>query len=31
MEFIDVHLSHVAQMAWEGFLGTLDVALVDGV
>ena len=31
MEFIDVHLSHVAQMAWEGFLGALDVALVDGV
>ena len=31
MEYIDVHLSHVAQMAWEGFLGTLDVALVDDV
>lgn len=29
MEYIDVHLSHVAQMAWEGFLGTLDVALVE--
>ena len=31
LKYIDVHLSHVAQMAWEGFLGTLDVALVDGV
>jgi succinyl-CoA:acetate CoA-transferase len=29
MEYIDVHLSHVAQMAWEGFLGRLDVALVE--
>ena len=29
MEYIDVHLSHVAQMAWEGFLGPLDVALVE--
>ena len=29
MEYIDVHLSHVAQMAWEGFLGHLDVALVE--
>lgn len=29
MEYIDVHLSHVAQMAWEGFLGKLDVALVE--
>ena len=27
MEYIDVHLSHVAQMVWEGFLGHLDVAL----
>ena len=29
MEYIDVHLSHVAQMAWEGFLGKLDVALIE--
>jgi succinyl-CoA:acetate CoA-transferase len=29
MEYLDVHLSHVAQMAWEGFLGHLDVALVE--
>jgi succinyl-CoA:acetate CoA-transferase len=29
MEYIDVHLSHVAQLAWEGFLGHLDVALVE--
>src|SRR3954471_16366869 len=29
MEYIDVHLSHVAQMAWEGFLGKLDIALVQ--
>jgi succinyl-CoA:acetate CoA-transferase len=30
MEYIDVHLSHVAQMVWQGFLGHLDVALVEG-
>src|SRR3954451_5452503 len=29
MEYIDVHLSHVAQLAWQGFLGPLDVALVE--
>jgi succinyl-CoA:acetate CoA-transferase len=29
MEYIDVHLSHVAQMAWMGFLGHLDVALIE--
>jgi succinyl-CoA:acetate CoA-transferase len=29
MEYIDVHLSHVAQMAWMGFLGPLDVAVVE--
>ena len=29
MEYIDVHLSHVAQMAWLGFLGPLDVAVVE--
>ena len=29
MEYIDVHLSHVAQMAWEGFLGPLTLAIVE--
>src|SRR5688500_8724683 len=29
MEYIDVHLSHVAQMVWMGFLGHLDVALIE--
>src|SRR3954464_2627729 len=29
MEYIDVHLSHVAQLVWEGFLGHLDVALIE--
>jgi succinyl-CoA:acetate CoA-transferase len=29
MDYIDVHLSHVAQLAWEGFLGPLDVAVVE--
>ncbi len=29
MDYLDVHLSHVAQMVWEGFLGPLDVALVE--
>ena len=29
MEYIDIHLSHVAQMAWQGFLGKLDIALVE--
>ncbi|GAA2490059.1 acetyl-CoA hydrolase/transferase family protein [Streptomyces thermolineatus] len=29
MEYTDIHLSHVAQMAWEGFLGPLDVAVVE--
>lgn len=29
MESIDVHLSHVAQMVWEGFLGHLDAAVVE--
>jgi acyl-CoA hydrolase len=28
-EYIDVHLSHVAQVAWEGFLGPPDVAVVE--
>ncbi|MEO7131020.1 MAG: acetyl-CoA hydrolase/transferase family protein [Dermatophilaceae bacterium] len=29
MEYTDLHLSHVAQMAWEGFLGKLNVALIE--
>ncbi|MBS9533836.1 acetyl-CoA hydrolase/transferase family protein [Mycobacterium sp. M1] len=29
MEYIDVHLSHVAQMVWRGSLGHLDVAVVE--
>ena len=31
MEYIDVHLSHVAQMVWEGFLGPLDFAVIEAV
>lgn len=29
MDYLDVHLSHVAQMVWEGFFGHLDVAIVE--
>jgi succinyl-CoA:acetate CoA-transferase len=29
MEYLDVHLSHVAQMVWEGFFGHLDIALIE--
>ena len=29
MEYIDIHLSHVAQFVWCGFLGKLDVAIVE--
>jgi succinyl-CoA:acetate CoA-transferase len=29
MHFSDMHLSHVAQHAWFGFLGHLDVAVVE--
>ena len=29
MGYMDVHLSHVAQMVWEGFFGQLDTALVE--
>ncbi|MBK5957946.1 propionyl-CoA--succinate CoA transferase [Rhodoplanes elegans] len=29
MEYTDIHLSHVAQYAWFGFLGHLDVAVVE--
>jgi succinyl-CoA:acetate CoA-transferase len=29
MDYLDLHLSHVAQMVWEGFFGHLDLALVE--
>ncbi|ARU03295.1 propionyl-CoA--succinate CoA transferase [Comamonas serinivorans] len=29
MNYIDLHLSHVAQYVWFGFLGHLDVAVVE--
>ena len=29
MEYFDMHLSQVAPMAWQGFLGQLDVAVVE--
>lgn len=29
MEYIDIHLSHVGQFVWFGFLGKLDVAVVE--
>jgi len=29
MEYIDIHLSHVAQFVWFGFLGHLDVAIIE--
>jgi succinyl-CoA:acetate CoA-transferase len=29
LEYIDIHLSHVAQHAWFGFLGHLDIALIE--
>src|ERR1022692_1635225 len=29
LDYMDLHLSHVAQMVWEGFFGHLDVALVE--
>ncbi len=29
MDYLDVHLSHVAQMVWEGFFGHLDIAVVE--
>ena len=29
MQYTDIHLSHVAQLAWYGFLGKLDVAVVE--
>jgi succinyl-CoA:acetate CoA-transferase len=29
MNYLDMHLSQVAPMAWQGFLGELDVAVVE--
>ena len=29
MNYFDMHLSQVAPMAWQGFLGPLDVAVVE--
>ena len=29
MDYTDIHLSHVAQMVWEGFFGHLDVAVIE--
>lgn len=29
IEYIDIHLSHVAQHTWFGFFGDIDVALVE--
>jgi succinyl-CoA:acetate CoA-transferase len=29
MEYFDMHLSQVAPMAWQGFLGDLDIAVIE--
>lgn len=29
MDYIDMHLSQVAPMAWQGFLGRLDIAVIE--
>ncbi|QQS00676.1 MAG: acetyl-CoA hydrolase/transferase family protein [Austwickia sp.] len=29
MDYIDVHLSHVAPLVWEGFFGKLDAAVIE--
>ena len=29
MDYLDIHLSHVAQYAWFGFFGKLDLAIVE--
>jgi len=29
LDYVDIHLSHVAQMVWEGFFGHLDIAVVE--
>ncbi|SDU27713.1 Acetyl-CoA hydrolase/transferase N-terminal domain-containing protein [Gordonia westfalica] len=29
MDYVDIHLSHVAQQVWVGYYGTVDVAVVE--
>jgi succinyl-CoA:acetate CoA-transferase len=29
LDYLDMHLSHVAQMVWEGAFGHLDVAVIE--
>lgn len=29
IDYLDMHLSHVAPMAWEGFFGKLDTAVIE--
>ncbi|WP_298492021.1 acetyl-CoA hydrolase/transferase family protein [uncultured Maritimibacter sp.] len=29
IDYLDMHLSHVAPMVWEGFFGPLDVAVIE--
>ncbi len=29
LDYLDMHLSHVAQRVWEGFFGHLDLALIE--
>ncbi|PZU08272.1 acetyl-CoA hydrolase/transferase family protein [Sphingomonas sp.] len=29
MDYLDMHLSQVAPMAWQGFLGKLDIAVIE--
>ena len=29
MDYVDIHLSHVAQFVWFGFLGHLDIAVIE--
>ncbi len=31
LDYVDIHLSHVAQMVWEGFFGKLDIAVIEVV
>ncbi|MFZ2176870.1 MAG: succinate CoA transferase, partial [Rhodococcus sp. (in: high G+C Gram-positive bacteria)] len=29
MDYVDIHLSHVAQQVWQGYYGNVDVAVVE--
>jgi len=29
MDYVDIHLSHVAQQVWEGYYGNVDVAIIE--